>query len=513
MARDPDSRYGQSEPLGRSALYTHDDLRKETVMKHAPISTKRGLILVAIGLIIVMMLQSSLAYAEPGSDRDEEVRKLAQTAYESGEWLDAARYLTAYIEREPHAMKDKNYQEQITKLLTYSIDKVNGKKINLEREVDRWRNGWYEVATQCTKACPQVSPTPPAGFSLFEPLPPPFVSPPSSTSRSYPLVCRGGEDISISYKSASQLSNKPHFVIEFRKAGFKVGRGGENLPWLEPGQCTWIDRRVGTKEPNAILLKYPLIQPDGFSISWSSQGNVQVNDAQEILSTLVAAEPGYEAYHVYNDGAGHFVVTGRGVVIGLLKVDSMSKYAIGHENLDGLKVDATVYTDRPFKYTRVPPELVGLPYIKTANKDKKLVGEDDTFLSFQMNRAADVYVAHDDRYMPKTSWLQDFEDTNQELVFNDGLRSVHLSLYKKHFPAGEVALGNNVRSTETGDHAMYTVVIKYAGHLEDSPDTDSGGGTWQPKPTFTVPTPIKKGESWQPKPTLTVSTPVINDMP
>jgi hypothetical protein len=124
-----------------------------------------------------------------------------------------------------------------------------------------------------------------------------------------------------------------------------------------------------------------------------------------------------------------------------------------------LQDKSVVYTDRDYRYTKVPSFLMGKTYIITANDDK-FGGRDFEFLlKFNVNREVVIYVAHSDDYTNKPSWLSSFQDTNADLVFTVNNQEIILSLYKKRFPAGQIVLGGNVISSETENHAMYTVIV------------------------------------------------------
>ncbi len=123
---------------------------------------------------------------------------------------------------------------------------------------------------------------------------------------------------------------------------------------------------------------------------------------------------------------------------------------------DNLAVDELMYVDRSYTYNTVPSAYQNKTYIKTGNDDKNSTG--DSFMSFDVNRAVSVYVAHDDRITTKPSWLTaDFTDTGDDLVSGSDDHE-HLSLYQRDYgSAGTVTLGGNGGSGYTC--SMYTVVI------------------------------------------------------
>ena len=136
-----------------------------------------------------------------------------------------------------------------------------------------------------------------------------------------------------------------------------------------------------------------------------------------------------------------------GLVISNLSVSSEKLYQI---ITDGLKKDALVYIDKKNKFTNIPTSILGTTYIKTANSDKGKKG--DLFLSFDVNQNVTVYLAHDDHITPKPSWMASFVDSGENLVTTD----TTLSLYKKDFLSGTVALGGN---DGKGKSNMYSVII------------------------------------------------------
>jgi hypothetical protein len=123
---------------------------------------------------------------------------------------------------------------------------------------------------------------------------------------------------------------------------------------------------------------------------------------------------------------------------------------------DALNAGQLLYVDRTVEYASVPFSYQVKTFIKTANDDKHSSGS--SFMSFEINRDASVYVAHDDRLATKPSWLSSFTDTGDDLVDNSG-ESVHLSLYKKDFSTNDtVTLGGNEGGGQP-NCSMYTVVV------------------------------------------------------
>jgi len=147
------------------------------------------------------------------------------------------------------------------------------------------------------------------------------------------------------------------------------------------------------------------------------------------------------------------------LVVSSVSVESGEPYEVA----EGLTSGMTGYIDRSFVYSQVPGPLVGSTFIKTANGDK--LSQGDIFLTFDVNQAITVHLAHDDRYSTKPTWLQSFVDSGDDILLD-----VTLSLYTKDFPAGTITLGGNVNPAEAEDNSMYTVIITSAGGtIPDSP--------------------------------------------
>jgi YVTN family beta-propeller protein len=116
-----------------------------------------------------------------------------------------------------------------------------------------------------------------------------------------------------------------------------------------------------------------------------------------------------------------------------------------------LQVGNAQYGDRTFAFTAVPAEVAGAQWIRTANDSKAFTA--NPTVTFSINRAADVYVALDDR-VGLQSWMTGWTNTAVKLVNNEGT-PVNFTLYRKNFAAGTVSLG----PSGTGG-GMYTIVVR-----------------------------------------------------
>ncbi len=130
-----------------------------------------------------------------------------------------------------------------------------------------------------------------------------------------------------------------------------------------------------------------------------------------------------------------------------------------------LVTNTNVYIDRSYRYTAIPSVYQGLDVLQTANNDKGSTG--DTFVSFEVDQAVTVYVAHVDGGSNLPAWLSSWTGTSDSLSTDDR----GLNIYKKDFMAGTVVLGGN-----GGAPSMYTVFIASTGTGgSDTGGSDTGG--------------------------------------
>lgn len=115
-----------------------------------------------------------------------------------------------------------------------------------------------------------------------------------------------------------------------------------------------------------------------------------------------------------------------------------------------LQVGNTQYGDRTYTFTQVPAVVAGALWIRTANDSKAFTA--NPLVTFTINRAADVYVAADDR--STLSWLSGWTNTGVKLVNNEGVPQ-SFTLFRRNFAAGTVSLG-----AAAAPGAMYTVIVK-----------------------------------------------------
>jgi len=140
------------------------------------------------------------------------------------------------------------------------------------------------------------------------------------------------------------------------------------------------------------------------------------------------------------------------VVVSNIRVTSGKPY-----RAKKLTIGSHYYIDRGYQITSIPPGFEGLTWIMTANDDKGATAS--SFLSFNINVDAWVYVAYDRRASSLPEWLRSFTPQGQGIGVTDGGASP-LMLYGKRFPAGRVTLGGNQAKGASGAMSNYAVLLK-----------------------------------------------------
>lgn len=143
------------------------------------------------------------------------------------------------------------------------------------------------------------------------------------------------------------------------------------------------------------------------------------------------------------------------VTITNVQVESGRGYLVG----TGLSNGDRPFMDRAYPYEAVPALVQGQAYIRTSNNDQSVIGS-STFLSFEIDREAIVYVAYHRPTLP--AWMEGFEDTGETIEIRKPDTQLVYRLYAKTFPAGVVTLGSNLDAPASVYTSMYTVIVKAA---------------------------------------------------
>ncbi|WP_439882672.1 InlB B-repeat-containing protein [Pontibacter sp. MBLB2868] len=122
-----------------------------------------------------------------------------------------------------------------------------------------------------------------------------------------------------------------------------------------------------------------------------------------------------------------------------------------------LDVGVPEYTDRTYLVSTVPANLVGTPYIRTANDDK--FNTSSTLLTFSISQPATIYIAYDPRATALPAWMNGWQKMTERIGVNDSKIS-YMELYSKAFPAGTVTLGGNYQSPAAGAENNYFVIMQ-----------------------------------------------------
>ena len=122
---------------------------------------------------------------------------------------------------------------------------------------------------------------------------------------------------------------------------------------------------------------------------------------------------------------------------------------------EGLRVGNPVYTDRAYRFVKIPKRLLGADIIRTANDDDASRGDD--WLRCRLLMPARVLVGIDTRQETPPSWLREGFAATGDIVVTDDCR---LRLYGRVYPAGPLRLGGNTDDGQPGGKSNYLVVLE-----------------------------------------------------
>lgn len=261
------------------------------------VSPARYRLLRLMAMFICLMTLSTIGvYAQPTPDR--ELFDQGYRAYQNGQWVQAAMYLKAYLERNPDELRNNaTRRNQVINALRFA-----------EAQASTCLQRLPTVSTQLSECREELTGV---GSSASGLTTAPPTLPPLETAQptSYPLVCRGGEHLIVRYLHSSAISTKPHFLIYYRKAAAGVGMAQENTGNLQPGECAWLDRPISTGEPERLLIGEPILNADQVDLTFS-QG--VLTSATPAYVQALQSDANLQVFAAYNDGNGNFVITSIG---------------------------------------------------------------------------------------------------------------------------------------------------------------------------------------------------------
>ncbi|RKT47464.1 SGNH/GDSL hydrolase family protein [Thiocapsa rosea] len=118
-----------------------------------------------------------------------------------------------------------------------------------------------------------------------------------------------------------------------------------------------------------------------------------------------------------------------------------------------------LYIDAAFTLLSAPVFLDEGRWIMTSNATADRNSTGSTYMSFSIDRDADVFVAYDAGASALPGWLSNFENTGQNVTTTNA-NAPSLRIYRKFYSAGEVVLGGNLNGSALGAKANYVVIVR-----------------------------------------------------
>ncbi|KAA6439820.1 T9SS type A sorting domain-containing protein [Dyadobacter flavalbus] len=139
------------------------------------------------------------------------------------------------------------------------------------------------------------------------------------------------------------------------------------------------------------------------------------------------------------------------------KTESGDAYEVAN-----MGVNVPLYVDRDYNLVSLPDFLQGVTFIQTGNETKR--DKRPSFLKFNLDREAIVYVAYDPRAKVLPEWLNGWQKLTDKVYTTDPGTS-YLNVYTKVFPAGTVTLGGNLAAPAAGALTNYLVAAIPSGSV------------------------------------------------
>lgn len=138
----------------------------------------------------------------------------------------------------------------------------------------------------------------------------------------------------------------------------------------------------------------------------------------------------------------------------LLSSLGLSSGRLVQQNL--LEAGDSYYIDEAFTLRTIPAVLAEGRWVMTANADRSSTAAD--YVTFDVDRAVDVYIAYDAGATGLPSWMSGFLDTGLTLTTSNAAAD-SLKLYRATYGAGAITLGGNLSGSATGAETNYVVIV------------------------------------------------------
>ncbi len=289
-------------------------------------------------------------------------------------------------------------------------------------------------------------------------------------------VTDGGRRVSLTLE---QLV--PGHVYELRLNGVKSGSGkpvlhsylAYTLNSLRDGS-TIIPQEARKRAPR-IKPSNGLLSPESNRIRLSRPKGVDLPEKAKIVYN-VNGPPLSHSSNVYREpirfrenATLKTALTHRGKLISTVRIQTVRFASEENQgsvtNLDvnsdrtyrlepnGFKRGIAPFSDRDYRYTRVPDGLIGATHIAVPQEDVK--NSNAPLMSFDVKGKAEVYVAWDTRAVgQEPEWLSNFEKLN--LTIDDSSGTPGYRLYRTTVSGGRVTLGPAAGIPD----AMYHVIVR-----------------------------------------------------
>jgi lysophospholipase L1-like esterase len=121
-----------------------------------------------------------------------------------------------------------------------------------------------------------------------------------------------------------------------------------------------------------------------------------------------------------------------------------------------IEIGDVYYVDRSYTLNGIPAELADGVWVITANDDSGSTSA--SYITFNLDRAATVYIAYDAGASATPNWMSAYTDTGLILGTADPF-SPALKLYSHSYAAGPVTLGGNMATGASGANSTYIAIV------------------------------------------------------